>query len=310
MVTVSQQFQVESGLGRIRLDDYLFARFGSLSRMYLRDLVRTNQVIVNGDYPNIGTRLRANDFIEMSVDMSRRTSMQPEDIPLDIVYEDGAVIVVNKPAGMLVHPTHRDKNGTLLNALTFYLNKKDLTQSRKDAETVRPGLVHRLDKGTSGLMVIAKSVATHRKLAREFMKKRVKKRYVALVDGVIAENEGEIESRIGRYAEKKIWDVKEDGKSAVSRFCVLDRFTDSTLVELEPVTGRTNQLRIHCASIGHPIVGDVQRGGREFARLCLHAFWLSFKHPLANSPVEFKTYIPKLFWLTNSMGECPFLPDR
>ena len=310
MVTEGQQFQVESGLGRIRLDDYLFARFGSLSRMYLRDLVRTNQVIVNGDYPNIGTRLRANDFIEMSVDMSRGTSMQPEDIPLDIVYEDGAVIVVNKPAGMLVHPTHRDKNGTLLNALTFYLNKKDLAQSRKDAETVRPGLVHRLDKGTSGLMVIAKSVATHRKLAREFMKKRVKKRYVALVDGVIAENEGEIESRIGRYAEKKIWDVKEDGKSAVSRFCVLDRFTDSTLVELEPVTGRTNQLRIHCASIGHPIVGDVQRGGREFARLCLHAFWLSFKHPLANSPVEFKTDIPKLFWLTNSMGECPFLPDR
>ena len=310
MVTVSQQFQVESGLGRIRLDDYLFARFGSLSRMYLRDLVRTNQVIVNGDYPNIGTRLRANDFIEMSVDMSRRTSMQPEDIPLDIVYEDGAVIVVNKPAGMLVHPTHRDKNGTLLNALTFYLNKKDLTQSRKDAETVRPGLVHRLDKGTSGLMVIAKSVATHRKLAREFMKKRVKKRYVALVDGVIAENEGEIESRIGRYAEKKIWDVKEDGKSAVSRFCVLDRFTDSTLVELEPVTGRTNQLRIHCASIGHPIVGDVQRGGREFARLCLHASWLSFKHPLAHSQVEFNTDSPKLFWLTNSMGECPFLPDR
>ena len=310
MVVKSQQFQVESGLGRIRLDDYLFARFGSLSRMYLRDLVRTNQVIVNGDYPNIGTRLRANDFIEMSVDMSRGTSMQPEDIPLDIVYEDGAVIVVNKPAGMLVHPTHRDKNGTLLNALTFYLNKKDLAQSRKDAETVRPGLVHRLDKGTSGLMVIAKSVATHRKLAREFMKKRVKKRYVALVDGLIAENEGEIESRIGRYAEKKIWDVKEDGKSAVSRFCVLDRFTDSTLVELEPVTGRTNQLRIHCASIGHPIVGDVQRGGREFARLCLHAFWLSFKHPLANSPVEFKTDIPKLFWLTNSMGECPFLPDR
>ena len=310
MVTEGQQFQVESGLGRIRLDDYLFARFGSLSRMYLRDLVRTNQVIVNGDYPNIGTRLRANDFIEMSVDMSRGTSMQPEDIPLDIVYEDGAVIVVNKPAGMLVHPTHRDKNGTLLNALTFYLNKKDLTQSRKDAETVRPGLVHRLDKGTSGLMVIAKSVATHRKLAREFMKKRVKKRYVALVDGLIAENEGEIESRIGRYAEKKIWDVKEDGKSAVSRFCVLDRFTDSTLVELEPVTGRTNQLRIHCASIGHPIVGDVQRGGREFARLCLHAFWLSFKHPLAHSQVEFNTDIPKLFWLTNSMGECPFLPDR
>src|SRR5215467_14468835 len=115
MANEDHQFAVEVGLSRVRLDEYLFARFGSLSRMYLRDLVRTNQVMVNGDYPNIGTRIRTNDFIEIAVDMSRGTAMQPENIPLDIVFEDDAIVVVNKPAGMLVHPTHRDKNGTLLN---------------------------------------------------------------------------------------------------------------------------------------------------------------------------------------------------
>src|SRR5678815_3190033 len=161
------ELQVESGLGRIRLDDYLFWRFGTLSRMYLRDLVRTNQVLVTGEFSNIGIRLRANDFIEIAVDMSRGTSMRPENIPLDIVFEDDAIIVINKPSGMLVHPTHRDKNGTLLNALTYYLNR-NLPQRRRDAETqrrrdaektntfVRPGLVHRLDKETSGLVVVAK----------------------------------------------------------------------------------------------------------------------------------------------------------
>ena len=128
------EIQVESGLGRIRLDDYLFARFNTLSRMYLRDLVKTNQVLVNGEYSNVGIRLRANDFIEIAVDMSRGTSMRPENISLDVVHEDNAIIVVNKPAGMLVHPTHRDKNGTLLNGLAYYLNAGSLPQSRGDAE--------------------------------------------------------------------------------------------------------------------------------------------------------------------------------
>jgi 23S rRNA pseudouridine1911/1915/1917 synthase len=269
------ELQVESGLGRIRLDDYLFWRFGTLSRMYLRDLVRTNQVLVNGEFSNIGIRLRANDFIEIAVDMSRGTSMRPENIPLDIGFEEDAIIVINKPAGMLVHPTHRDAEKTK----TF----------------VRPGLVHRLDKETSGLVVIAKTVEVHRKLAREFLKKRVEKRYVALVDGLISMHEGTIEAPIGRYAEKKLWDVKDDGKVSITRYRVLERFHDSTLVELEPVTGRTNQLRIHCASVGHPIVGDVQRGGREFARLCLHASSLAFRHPITNAEVKFTAVMPKDF---------------
>ncbi|HSU25461.1 MAG TPA: RluA family pseudouridine synthase, partial [Pyrinomonadaceae bacterium] len=216
------EIEVENGIGRVRVDDYLFARFGSLSRMYLRELVKPNQVLVNGEFTNVGVKLRTNDFIEIAVDMSRGTAMQPEDIPLDIVYEDDAIIVVDKPAGMLVHPTHRDKNGTLLNALAFHLNTESFPQRPGDAEksVVRPGLVHRLDKETSGLMVIAKSVEIHRRLAREFMKKRVEKRYVALVDGTFRDDEGTIESPIGRFPEKKMWDVKADGKLSVTRYRV------------------------------------------------------------------------------------------
>jgi 23S rRNA pseudouridine1911/1915/1917 synthase len=144
-------------------------------------------------------------------------------------------------------------------------------------------------------MVIAKSVDVHRKLGREFMKKRVDKRYVALVDGIFLDNDGTIESPVGRFAEKKLWDVKDDGKHSTTHYRVMERFGDSTLVQLEPVTGRTNQLRIHCASIGHPIVGDVQRGGRNFQRLCLHAFRLEVLHPERRDSVVFESRIPEIF---------------
>ena len=295
------EIEVDSGLGRVRLDDYLFARFGGLSRMYLRELVKTNQVLVNGEFANVGIKLRTNDFIEIAVDMSRGTAMRPENIPLEIVYEDQAMVVVNKPGGMLVHPTHRDKNGTLLNALAFHLNRENFPQRRRMEEKniVRPGLVHRLDKETSGLMVIAKSVEIHRRRACEFMKKRVQKRYVARVDGTFGDDEGTIELPIGRFPEKRIWDIKADGKLSVTRYRVIERYADTTLVELEPVTGRTNQLRIHCASIGHPIVGDLQRGGREFRRLCLHSYRLQFRHPTIVDTVEFGLAVPNDFYSNN-----------
>jgi 23S rRNA pseudouridine1911/1915/1917 synthase len=280
------EFQVEGGLGRIRLDDYLFAHLGNLSRMYLRELVKTNQVMVNGDFTNVGVKLRANDFIEIEADLSRGTAMRPEAIPLNIVFEDESILVVDKPTSMLVHPTHRDKNGTLLNALTYYLNAVCGPRTAGFG-VVRPGLVHRLDRETSGLIVVAKTIAAHRKLAREFMKKRVEKKYLALVDGVVNRDEGMISAPIGRFHELKHWNVKDDGKLSETRFRVRERFAGRTLIELEPVTGRTNQLRIHCAFIGHPIVGDIARGGPPFNRLCLHAYKLRFRHPVEGNEVEF-----------------------
>jgi len=279
--------EVDDRANKMRLDDFLFEKIPTLSRMYLRELIKTERCEVNGAFENAGRKLKPKDFIEVELDPTRGTAMRPENIPLDIVYEDAEIIVVNKPAGMLVHPTHRDKNGTLLNALAYYLNRE-----RSNDAAIRPGLVHRLDKRTSGLVLVAKSVRVHRVLADHFKRKLVEKRYIARVDGPVVEEEGIIEAPIGRYADMKFWSVKDDGKHARTRFWTRRRDKDSTLLELEPVTGRTNQLRIHCAWIGHPIIGDIERGGREFRRLCLHAYRLSFKHPATGRQMVFESTTP------------------
>lgn len=265
-----------------RLDNLLFDRFSGLSKMYLRDAVKSERCEVNGRHENVGYRVRPNDFVEIDLDLSRETAMRPQNIPIEIVYEDEHLVVVNKPAGLLVHPTNRDKSGTLLNALSYHLNME-----AAEGSAIRPGLVHRLDKQTSGLMVIAKNVRAHRRLANRFQHKMVLKRYTALVEGAVEADEGTIDSPVGRIADLKHWDVKEGGKEAVTRFWVKERNADHTVLELEPVTGRTNQLRIHCAYLGHPIVGDITRGGREFARLCLHAHRLAFPHPSTKEVIDF-----------------------
>ncbi|MEO8572798.1 MAG: RluA family pseudouridine synthase [Pyrinomonadaceae bacterium] len=308
------EIQVPRGTAKTRLEDFLFEKFPGLSRMYLRGIVRDEKCEVNGRLENVGYRLRGGDFLEVELDLTRENSMRPEDVPLDIVFEDEHLVIVNKPSGMLVHPTNRDKNGTLLNALVFHLNAElgvwkpefdtpahdPLAASGEDDQLnsafrvprsafIRPGLVHRLDKQTSGLIVIAKSVRAHRSLSRQFQKKFVEKKYLALVDGVVEKDNGSIVASIGRFAEEKRWGVKEGGKHSETRFQVLERRIDSTLLELEPVTGRTNQLRIHCASIAHPIFGDVARGGREFERLCLHAWKLSFRHPFTREDMVFES---------------------
>ncbi len=265
--------QVRPEENKKRLEDFLLDRFRTLSKLYLRELVKGEKCEVNGRFENRGFKLKANDFIEVELDPTRQNSMVPEDIPLEILFEDNDLIIVNKPVGMLVHPSHRDKSGTVLNALSYYLNQD------KALPHIRPGLIHRLDKDTSGLLIIAKNTRAHRILATQFEKKTVEKKYLARVEGSVHEDTGEVDSPIGRYIEKKMWGVKDDGRKAISRFRVLHRNDDTTLLELEPVTGRTNQLRVHCAAMGHPIVGDVQRGGREFSRLCLHAYKLAFRHP-------------------------------
>ncbi|MFM9905048.1 MAG: RluA family pseudouridine synthase [Pyrinomonadaceae bacterium] len=299
---------VNENAGKMRLEDFLLDHFSGLSKMYLREIVRTENCEVNGRWENIGYRLRSNDLIEIVLDAARETAMKPEDIALDIVFEDEDIIVVNKPAGMLVHPSHRENTGTMLNALVYHLNKETLTHRLTDtqepvrgdeksaisvsrAAIIRPGLPHRLDKQTSGLIVVAKTALAHRRLSADFMKKRVEKRYLALVEGIIAKDEGTIEAPIGRFAELKQWSVKDDGKHSESRYWVRERRSDTTLIELEPVTGRTNQLRIHCELIGHPIVGDVQRGGRVHERLCLHAWRLGFAHPISRERIELESTI-------------------
>jgi len=280
--------------------------------MYLRGVIKEGNCEVNGYAVNSGIILKTNDFVEIEVDLDRETAMRPENVPLEIVYEDESFLLVNKPSEMLVHPTHRDKNGTLLNALSYYLNQENLPQSKKrskdenyshdrfekpnpQSKIIRPGLVHRLDKKTSGLIVIAKTSLAHRILSDHFERKLVEKKYLALVEGVVKDDAGEISAPIGRFEESKRWGVKEDGKASETRFRVIERFSDTTLLELQPVTGRTNQLRIHCEFIGHPIVGDEKRGGGDFKRLCLHAYKLTFSHPVTHQRLDFEIGMPEDF---------------
>lgn len=223
--------------------------------------------------------------------------MTPEDIALEIVFEDEDLIVVNKPAGMLVHPTFHQKSGTLVNALAFHLNKSNIAEKNSllnspflipQPSFIRPGIIHRLDRQTSGLMVVAKTERAHSILADHFRRKLVRKTYLAMVDGLVEEQEKTISDPIARDADAKIWRVLPEGKPAETHLKVLRRNSDTTLLQLEPVTGRTNQLRIHCAHIGHPIIGDDKYSGREFARLCLHASELEFWHPKSGQRLEFR----------------------
>ena len=281
---------------KMRLEDLLCSRFPALSKMYLREVVKNGDCELNGRHENRGKRVLPQDFVEVNVDLTRQHSMLPQDIPLDIVFEDADLIVVNKPSGMLVHPSHCEKNGTLLNAVVYHLQKPDREAglnaqggsyaANVRASAIRPGLIHRLDKDTSGLILIARNSRAHRILGLQFHNKKVDKRYVALVDGVVVKDQGEIVGNIGRNAEAKWWELREDGKHAMTRYHVIERREHTTLLELEPVTGRTNQLRIHCAGLGHPIVGDTMRGGSANRRMCLHSARLSFRLPSSGEQLD------------------------
>lgn len=300
------EFQIDEADAKKKLGEFLFGRFFHLSKMYLRECLKNGKCEVNGTLENLGYKLRKNDFIELELDFGERQIIQPEEIPLEIVFEDSEMLVINKAAGMLVHPTKRIRTGTLLNALTYYLNDEKIIERQKQATAqdeddlsklnfsfARAGLVHRLDRQTSGLIMIAKNAQSHRKLSDHLTRKLIEKRYYAVVEGIMEKDESEIISPIGRFAEERVWNIKADGKYAETRYWVKERFADTTLLELEPVTGRTNQLRIHLAHIGHPILGDTKYSGREFERLCLHAYKLSFWHPNGNRKLEFETILPE-----------------
>lgn len=286
-------FVVPESSRKQRLDHFLFDVFPWLSRMYLREVVRDGLCEVNGRHENRGYELMPNDFVEIRVDTERHTTMHPEAIPLEILHEDDALLIVNKPSGMLVHPTVGVRSGTLLNALANHLNPASISEG--SGALNRAGLVHRLDKDTSGLMVIAKDGRTHRILSAHFQRKWIAKRYFAIVDGVPTNASGTIELPIGRSEQDRIWRVDEAGKTAITNFTVLASGEEYSLLELEPVTGRTNQLRIHLAAIGHPIVGDLKYGGSEFPRLCLHSSLLKFKHPTDGRVFEIKSDVPRDF---------------
>ena len=288
------QFHIAEASYKHRLDKFLFDEITAVSRMYLKYLIREGNCLVNGYAALGGYHLKCGDAVEMEIDINAETAMLPEAIPLEILFEDSEIIVLNKPPEMLVHPTRGVRTGTLLNGLIYHLNFAAEAEPQT-GKFQRVGLVHRLDKRTSGLMVVAKNPHAHKNLSRHFQRKMVEKKYYAVVEGVIKEESGTINAPIGRDAVEKFWHVTPDGRVAETNYRVVKRNSETTLLELEPVTGRTNQLRLHCAHIGHPIIGDDKYGGREFARLCLHAFRLSFWHPNGSERLEFELELPKDF---------------
>jgi 23S rRNA pseudouridine1911/1915/1917 synthase len=317
---LKRQFHVGEESSGQRLDDFLAERVESLSRMHLAALLARGRCAVNGAPARAGLRLHAGDAVEMSGGDEVLNSMTPERAPLEVVHEDEHIIVVVKPAGQLVHPTRGVKRGTLANALAYHLNRFRIsdcgmridegvsTEDENEASShpssnpqseiripqlIRPGLVHRLDRDTSGLLVVAKSQAALSRLSQHFQRRLVSKRYAAVVAGLVESEEMTIDAPIGRDEDARPrWRVLESGKEAETRLRVLERGASRTLVELEPVTGRTNQLRIHCAHAGHAVVGDTLYSGEPHARLCLHASRLAFRHPSTNEWAEFRSDAP------------------
>lgn len=308
-MTEPLQFHVGAQAAGQRLDEFLAGRLGHLSRMHIAALLARGACAVGGVAAHAGRRLFAGEVVEVEAAGEVSNSMTPEAAPLEIVYEDEHLLVVVKPAGLLVHPTLGVKRGTLANALAYHLNRLRIEEagSRVDEvgaafdpqsevrnpRLIRPGLVHRLDRDTSGLLAVAKTQAALSRLSQHFQRRLVEKRYVAVVGGRVEADALRFDAPIGRDPDARpAWRVAEDGRPAETRLRVLERRGRRTLVELEPVTGRTNQLRIHCAHAGHAIVGDRLYAGAEHSRLCLHAARLGFRHPATNERVEFESAPP------------------
>jgi 23S rRNA pseudouridine1911/1915/1917 synthase len=299
----TKRFAIGPPETRQRLDEFLAGRFGEISRMRLRQAIVDGEVTLNGAPTHGGHRLAVGDEVACCFRDLAPTAMTPEPIPLAILYEDESLAVVDKPAGMPAHPTRHHKGGTLANALAYHFNR-----DRRPADPwVRPGLPHRLDRATSGLMVVAKTQRALSRLTVQFQERQVEKRYLALVYGHVVADEGVIDAPIGRDPERRPrWRVTPEGRPAQSRFRVRERRRAFTLLELEPVTGRTNQLRLHCVHHGHPIVGDAEFGLDLVAglyaavaarhppppRLFLHAHTLAFTHPLHGTPLRFEAPLP------------------
>lgn len=292
--TEKLQFEFVIGEESLRLDQFVCRELPRISQTRVRRMIAESDVLVNDAASLKGYKLKSGDRVVVSVHAADKSSATPEPIPLDVLYEDRDLIVVDKPQGLLVHPNHIEKSGTLTNGLAWHFWKTE-------GEAIRPGLVHRLDRQTSGAIVVAKTARAHRTLSKHFRERWVKKVYLALVSGIVGPERGEIDAPIGSNPTTwPRWQVMESGRAAKTSYRVRRRFAAHTLLELEPLTGRTHQLRIHCALIGHPIVGDtvyatsadpIVRQQRLKVQL-LHAWQLQFRHPATNEEIRCEAPIP------------------
>ncbi|MCA5012908.1 MULTISPECIES: RluA family pseudouridine synthase [unclassified Enterococcus] len=290
MEQINVKIDTETG----RIDKVLSDLLKEHSRSQIQQWVKENHVKVNGEIIRSNYKVKPSDEILITIPEPEELDIQAENIPLDIVYEDDVVLVINKPQGMVVHPSAGHSQGTLVNALLYHI--KDLSSING---VIRPGIVHRIDKDTSGLLMVAKNDHAHVALAEQLKDKTSLRKYVALVHGEISHDKGEINAPIGRSKnDRKMQAVIEGGKPAVTHFEVLERFEGFTLVQLQLETGRTHQIRVHMKYIGYPVAGDPLYGPRKTLKgngQFLHAQMLGFKHPTTGQMMVFEAPLPELF---------------
>ena len=300
-----QSLQVADAEAGARLDAFLAGKLADISRTKLQRAIDDGDVLVNDHPAKVSYRIRAGDAIEIDLPEPPPVELEPQPIPLNVVYEDDDLIVVDKPAGLVVHPGAGQEAGTLANALVYHFNTLSGTAGR-----IRPGIVHRIDKETSGLLVVAKNDWTHEKLADQFRNREVLKRYVALVYGRLSQPRGEIDARLGRNPRNRTRMAVRGGgagRAAQTIYEVAERFAEFTLLNVQIKTGRTHQIRVHLAHIGHPVVADSTYGsGRDrgvrnpvcrreilaLGRHFLHSAELGFVHPRSGARLEFSSPLP------------------
>lgn len=289
------KFKVEELEENMRIDVFISTKFKDKSRSYIKGIIDELGVTVNGRDKKSNYKLKIDDEISFAIPENRELDVEAEKIDIDILYEDSDVIVVDKQQGMVVHPAPGNYTGTLVNALLYHC--KDLSGING---VNRPGIVHRIDKDTSGVLVVAKNDKSHKFLAEQLKEHSMNRIYLALVEGIIKVDEGTIDAPLGRHPVERIKiSIVKNGREAVTHYKVIERFKNNTLVECKLETGRTHQIRVHMAHIGHPLVGDPLYGYKKqrfnLKGQMLHAKKLGFIHPTSKVYMEFESNIPDYF---------------
>ena len=291
-----KEYKIEKELEGIRIDKAVCMKDTKISRSMVQKMLDNGNILVNGKIPKSSYKLVFEDIVEISYEEPKETDLKPQNIPLDIVYEDDDILIVNKQKGLVVHPGNGNPDGTLVNAI-MAICKDSLSGIGGE---IRPGIVHRIDKDTSGLLIVAKNDFSHINISEQIKKHEVKKTYIALVRGVIKENNGTIDMPIARSKNDRVkMAVSKDGKNAITHFRVLQRYNGYTLLEINIETGRTHQIRVHMAQIGYPLVGDAvySNGKNSFGveGQMLHSSKLEFIHPRNGKKIEVEAELPEYF---------------
>ncbi len=297
-----REFYIEPEEAGKRLDTFLSEKIEGYSRTYMQKLIDEGNCKVNGGSAKANFKLRREDRVEVVIPDPVPLEIEPEKIELDIVYEDNDIIVINKPQGMVVHPAQGNYSGTVVNALLEHCGSlSDYNSLTGINGVMRPGIVHRIDKDTSGIIVVAKNNETHLSLSEQLKEHSITRKYTALLEGRMKTDSGRVETLIGRNPKdrKQMAVVGVNGKKAITHYRVLERFENNTLIEATLETGRTHQIRVHMAYLGHPVVGDTVYGYKkqrfDTKGQLLHARVLGFIHPTKKEYVEFKATLPEYF---------------